>query len=144
MMKGPTPMQKSYFLKFLALALVAACLARSIYDWFFVDDGVRYFTGDRSHILLLLASIAIGTPILLGYMALSAEWQHRIKLWLFGILAIGATGYAARIAYMMVPTLVLLRETGSLWYGLLVMLLPCLMAAGLWWAFSRIRNRKPI
>lgn len=53
-------MLKSYLLKFLVWALVAACLARSIYDWVFVDNGVQYFTGDRSHILLLLASACGG------------------------------------------------------------------------------------
>lgn len=128
----------------LAWAIIAAAVLWSIYDWIFVDEGLRYFTADRSRVLVLLAIVIVGTPILLGYEALSAERRRRVALWVVGILAASATGLALHFVYSMARLAGFLHETGGLWLGLVGTLFPCMIAVCLWWAFSRIRHRKPV
>ena len=57
----------------LAWAVIGAAVFWSVYDWIFVNEGHRYFREDWSRVLMLLAIVLVGTPILLGYRALSEE-----------------------------------------------------------------------
>jgi hypothetical protein len=137
-------MRKQYLQHVVAWVMIGAAIAWSIYDWIFVDEGLRYFSEDRSRVLLLLAIVVIGTPILLGFGALSAEGKRRVALWVGGTLAACATGFALHFVYTMAGLAGYLRDTGELWIGLGAAVFPCAIAACLWWAFSRIWHRKPI
>ena len=128
----------------LAWLVFGTGIAWSIYDWFVVDEGIRYFAEDYRRTLLLLFIVAVGTPILLGHEALSSERKRCVSLWLVGTLAAGTTIFTVHIAYGMLRLTGFLLETGQLWMGLLSTLFPCVLAAGLWWAFCRIRQTKPV
>src|SRR5438445_438266 len=99
---------------------------------------------DHHLIFLLLLIVAIGTPILVGYEASPDKGKRRVALWLVGILAVGATIFAVHFVYRMARLIGFLLETGQLWMGLLAILFPFVIAAGLWWAFCRIRQGKPV
>src|SRR3989442_10769167 len=110
-------MRKRHLHHILAWLVAGSAMAWSIYDWFVVDEGLRYFAEDHRRILLLLLIVALGTPTLLGYEALSDERKHRIALWLVGILAVGATVFAIHFVYGMARLTGFLFETGQLWAG---------------------------
>lgn len=137
-------MRKPRLQPVLAWVMVGAAIVWSIYDWILVDQGLRYFGEDRSRTLVLLGIVAVGTPILLGYEALSAERKRSVALWFVGILAASATGFALHFVYSMARQAGFLRETGAFWMGLVAAFFPCIIATCLWWAFSRIWQRKPI
>jgi hypothetical protein len=137
-------MRKPRLQPVLAWTLIGAALLWLVCDWLFVDEGLRYFSEDRSRVVVLLAIVAAGTPVLLGYELLSAERRRRMELLVVGLSAVAATGFAVHFFFRMTRLAGFLRESGCLWWGLLAMLFPSLIAACLWWAFSRIRSRKPL
>jgi hypothetical protein len=137
-------MRKLRLQRVLASAIIVAAILWSLYDWIFVDEGLRYFSEDWSRVLVLPAIVVVSTPILLGYEALSAERRRRVALLVVGLLAAVATGFAVHFIFSMVRLAGSLRQTDVLWWGLVATLFPCIIAACLWWAFSRILNRKSV
>ena len=132
------------FLLFLlgCIALFYILYYEPIIPDFGTQEGHRYFSEDWSRILVLLAIVVVGTPILLGYQTLAAERQRRAALWVVGILAASATGFALQFIYWIARFADFLRDTGELRLGLVLTPLPLILAAFLWWAFSRILHRK--
>ena len=128
----------------VAWAVVAVAVLWSAYDWMFVTEGFRYFSEDWTHLLVLCGIVFVGTPILLGYQALSVERRRRVELGAVGVLAATATVVALHFAYSMLRLTDFLRETGGLWLVLIATLFPAAFAACLWWVFSRIWSRKPV
>jgi hypothetical protein len=137
-------MRKPRLQQVLAWTLTGAGIVWTIYDWIFVDEGLRYFSGDWPRVLVLLAIVVVGTPVLLGYESLSAEPKRRVALLVVGLLAAAATGFAGHFLISMARLASTLRQGGIFWCGLLATVFPCIIAACLWWAFSRILNRKPV
>ncbi|HOB97797.1 MAG TPA: hypothetical protein PKM43_03500 [Verrucomicrobiota bacterium] len=129
---------------FVAWCVFGAAALWSAYEWIFVNEGLRYFSQDWSRVLLLCTIVVIGTPILLGYLALSAECRRRVELWGVGCLAAATTGLALHVLYSAARMAAFLSETGGLWLLIASVLFLCIMAAGFWWAFWRVWNRKPV
>jgi hypothetical protein len=128
----------------LAGLVLLTAIAWSVYDWIVADEGVRYFSQDQRRILLLLAIVGVGAPLLLGYETLSVTWKRRVALWLVGFLAAGATAFAIHVACTMGRLAGFLVETHQLWMALVGALFPVAVAGCLWWAFSRIRHRRAV
>lgn len=128
----------------VAWAVIAAAVLWSAYDWIFVTEGLRYFSEDWTRLLVLCVIVLVGTPILLGYQALSAERRRRLELWAVGVHAATATVLAVHFAYSTLRLADFLRQTGGFWLVLIATLFPAAIAACLWWVFSRMWSRKPV
>jgi hypothetical protein len=128
----------------LGLILLAAGVVWSLYDWLFVDEGVQYFRKDPSRILVLLAIVAIGTPVLLGYGTLSTQRKRMVTLWTIAALAVAATVFAIHCLYLLACLARLPYQVGILWVCSVAALFPCVIAACLWWAFYRIRRQRSV
>ncbi len=126
--------------RWLALPLVALALAWQACDWTVVDEGYRYFKESPSRLLLLLGMVAIGTPMLLGYEALTAKRKQQVALWLMGTLAVGATVFAVHLLWLMARLASSVRDAGGAGWGSFAALFPCVIAVYLWWAFHRMRQ----
>jgi len=133
-------MTKSRLQSLLAWILLAIGIAWSIYDWLFVDEGLRYFSKDPFRILVSVAIVAVGTPLLFGYEALPAKWKLRAALWIVGALATGATAVAVHCLYSLARLAKSLLQTGDSWLYVLAGIFPCVIASCLWLAFARIRR----
>lgn len=133
-------MRKSRVTAVVAWSLLGAATVLEFYDWIVVNEGLRYFAEDHRRILLAMAIGIVGAPILLAYGSLSQVWRRSVDLWLSGSLAIGTTLCAVYSLHTMWRLAGFLRETGTLWMGVIAVLLPCAMAAVLWWVFARIRQ----
>jgi hypothetical protein len=143
-MAGLSVMRKPRRQRVVAWAVVAAAILWSAYDWMFVTEGFRYFREDWTRLFVLCVIVLVGTPILLGYQALSAERRRRLELWAVGVLAAIATVFALHFAYSTLRLADFLRETGGLWLVLIATIFPAAIAACLWWVFSRMWSRKPV
>ena len=99
---------------------------------------MQYFRKNPSRIFVLLAIVAVGTPLLLGYEALSTQRKRVVALWTIGALALAATAFAIHCLYLLACLARLPYHVGILWVCVVAALFPCVIAACLWWAFYRI------
>src|SRR6185295_9462318 len=95
-------MAKTRGRQILGWLLLGLGLAWEVYEWAVVNEGVRYFAGDYHRIVLLLIIVAVGAPIMLGFVALPGRLRRRIALWLIGAIAAGTTVFAFWCGYQMV------------------------------------------
>ena len=135
-------MRKPSVQRLVGLILLAAGIVWSLYDWLFVDEAVQYFSKDPSRIFVLLAIVAVGAPLLLGYEALSTQRKRVVVLWTIGALAMAATAFAIHCLYLMACLARRPYQVGILWVCVVAALFPCVIAACLWWAFYRIRRQR--
>ena len=135
-------MRKLSVQRLVGLILLAAGILWSLYDWLFVDEGVQYFRKDPSRIFVLLAIVVVGTPLILGYEALSTQRKRVVALWTIGTLAMAATAFAIHCLYLLVCLARLPYQVGILWVCVVAALFPCVIAACLWWAFYRFRQQR--
>lgn len=105
---------------------------------------MQYFRKNPSRIFVLLAIVAVGTPLLLGYEALSTQRKRVVALWTIGALALAATAFAIHCLYLLACLARLPYQVGILWVCVVAALFPCVIAACLWWAFYRIRRQRSV
>jgi len=137
-------MKKQRVFLMLVSIVIVPVLLWSIYDWMFIEQAPRYFVEKPSRLLLLLAIVAVGTPVGLGCLALPDPWKRRVKVTVIGFTAAAMSLMAVLMVSMLMCFARAALAEGHLWLIAGTALLSAANAGLFWWAFVRAWKGKPV